>query len=343
MSLPRLRAPESEDDARSHDRHCRGRDGTDRGDDRAQVILITGLTLAVLFVGVVLLLNTVIYTENLATRGVDAGGAEAIEFRDGVAEDLAGILEREHRNATDGNARDAFNASAETYARTVAELRARDGAVADVRVNGSTVEGGHFIAQAETESGYRTMTAPNGSTANWTVVSGATRARNYRLTVDSTSVADGEDGAFTIVADGGDGNWSLSLSNGTADAIDVTVRNGTGGTSRTFGHGPDENVTVDLTAGTVNGQRFPGLVWAEGVQNETEPYDAYDIRYENGDRATGTYGFVVDDRDGSSPLNGSSRPSVVDGIYGVEVEVFHRTPELTYRDVIRLAPGERDA
>ncbi|MFC7080626.1 DUF7261 family protein [Halorussus caseinilyticus] len=46
----------------------RGRSG-DGGRDRGQLILVTGLAIAVMLVALVLLLNTVIYTQNLATRG----------------------------------------------------------------------------------------------------------------------------------------------------------------------------------------------------------------------------------------------------------------------------------
>ena len=331
-------APEGGDRRRwSHDR--RGHGGT--GADRGQLILVTGLTLAVLFVAVVLLLNTVIYTENLATRGVDAGGAEAIEFRDNTAEDLAGILDREHRNRSSSDVSDDFNESAETYARTVADLRARDGVIA--RVNVPDTEPGHFVAQNETEAGFRNMATPDGSAANWTVVSGVHRTRDYQLTVDSASLSDDASDAFTIVADGAAEDWSVTLSNGSAGAIDVRVRNATIDNSVTVSHEGIENVTIDLTAGTVDGRQLPGPVWAGGVQRDAEPYDAYDIRYENGDNATGTYSFVVDERDGTSPLDGSSRPYVVDGIYGVDVDIRHRTPELTYRDAVRIAPGERDA
>ena len=149
--------------------------------------------------------------------------------------------------------------------------------------------------------------------------------------------------AFTIVADGSGEDWSVTLSNGSAGAIDVRVRNATIDDAVTVSHAGVENVTIDLTAGTVDGRQLPGPVWAGGVQSDDEPYDAYDIRYENGGNATGTYGFVVDERDGTSPLDDSSRPYVVEGIYGVDVDIRHRTPELKYRDVVRIAPGERDA
>ena len=324
-----------------------GSGDADRDEDRAQIILITGLTLAVLFVAVVLLLNTVIYTENLATRGADAGGGEAIEFRDGTIEDLAGILHREHRNASDGDVFTEFNASAETYARTVADLRARDGVIADVHVRGSTVEDGYFIAQNETDTGFRNMTAPDSTAADWTVAGNATRTRNFRLTVDPDTLSDSTSGAFTVVADGTTAGtnetWSATLTRETDGNLTVTVDNASGTTAETFGPRPDGNHTVDFTAGTVNGEPFDALYWAEDVQTGSAPREPYDIRYENGDAARGTYHLVVDDRDGGADSDRSSRPYVTEAVYGVDVEVRHRTPELTYGDVIRLAPGERDA
>jgi hypothetical protein len=322
----------------------RGRDdGGSPDEDRGQIILITGLTLAVLFVAVVLLLNTVIYTENLATRGVDAGGAEAVEFRDGSVDDLTGILYREHRNAT-GNATDGFLASADRYGRTVGEIRARDGVVADVRVNASTVEPGYFVAQNETDAGFQNMTAPDGTTTDWTVAGNATEARNFRLTVDPGSLSGSAGTAFTVVADGTaagtNETWSVALSNATGGNLTVTVDNGTATVAETFAPGPDGNHTVDLTGGAVNGEPFAALVWAEGVQTGSDPFD---VRYENGGEARGTYHLVVDDRDDGASPGRPSRPYVVEGIYSVEVEVLHRTPGLTYGDTVRLAPGERDA
>ncbi|EMA68961.1 hypothetical protein C461_05002 [Halorubrum aidingense JCM 13560] len=328
---------------------------TGRDEDRAQLILITGLTLAVIFVTVVLLLNTVIYTENLATRGVDAGGGEAVEFRDGAVDDLGAIMDREHRteSSVDGVIAD-FEASAAAYANATTDLRARDGVVADITVVG--IEPGHFIAQEEDGGGYDELTAGDGTTADWTVAGNATRARDYRVTVapDSLSASSGD--AFTIVAEGAPGGsnatWSVSLwSASDPDDINVTVTNETASVTETFAPAADGNHTVDVTGGTVNGEPFDALVWAEGVQNDDGTAD-YDIRYENGDEATGTYHLVVqsddldsgdDDQYGSSPADRSSQPYVVDAVYSADVEISHRTPELEYGDVIRVAPGERDA
>ncbi|TKX51915.1 hypothetical protein EXE44_19740, partial [Halorubrum sp. SS7] len=69
-------------------------------------------------------------------------------------------------------------------------------------------------------------------------------------------------------------------------AVERETPNGTNAASETFAPRPDGNHTVDFTDGTVNGEPFDALVWAEGVQTGTDPYD---VRYENGDEARGTY------------------------------------------------------
>ena len=54
---------------------------SDGASDRAQLLLVTALALAVMLVTVALLLNTAIFTENVATRDTTADGREAVELR----------------------------------------------------------------------------------------------------------------------------------------------------------------------------------------------------------------------------------------------------------------------
>jgi len=73
--------------------------------DRGQLIILTGLIVAVTMVAMVLLLNTAIYTENLASRGADQSGREAVEYRatvvDGVGELIDEENGREHGSYSD--------------------------------------------------------------------------------------------------------------------------------------------------------------------------------------------------------------------------------------------------
>lgn len=63
--------------------------------DRGQLILITGLVIAVVLVSTVLILNTAIYTENLATRSTGDDTSEAIEFQNVVIDGSTEILQNE--------------------------------------------------------------------------------------------------------------------------------------------------------------------------------------------------------------------------------------------------------
>jgi len=186
------------------------------------------------------------------------------------------------------------------------------------------------------------MTADNGE-IDWTVADNTTRTRNFQMVVDPPD-STGDD--FSVVADGrvpGGTNetWNMTLSED-GDELSVTVDDGDG--SRT-NHGPypsnsDGNYVIDVTSGTVNGEPIDGFLWASGVQEGSTPYD---LRYENGDAVVGTYRLVVDDRDGGDTQTGPAPPRVTEAVYSAEVEVYHRTPELEYGDVVRVAPGERDA
>ena len=64
--------------------------------DRAQLILVSGLLIAVTLLVLVLLLNTVIYTENVATRGIDSDLGDAGGYQLVMDEEVERLLEREH-------------------------------------------------------------------------------------------------------------------------------------------------------------------------------------------------------------------------------------------------------
>ena len=329
----------------------RGADGTDRG----QLIIITGLTLAVILVAVVLLLNTAIYTENLATRGVDAGGTEAAEFREASAADVSELLVRTNWSKPD--AVDGFGGELDRYGESIADHRTHEGVIA--RVSGEPTEG-TFIAQDEARSFEPTSNYHNGTADGdeWTLVEGTTRTRAYTMDVgiegDSMNESNVTSDAFRLRVAGDDAtDWDLYVyqpSDG-----DITVRvDGPDGTQTVDQSG--ESVELNLTAGTVNGEPWEPLSWAAGVEDDADIDDGerneYAISYANGDTVSGTYEFVVDTPDGAA-TNGSDSalysesedgsPYAVESVYDVHLELRHHTPELRYEDRIRVAPGERDA
>ena len=69
-------------------------------DSRGQIILVAALAIAVTFVALALIVNTVIFTENLATRET-VDGQQAVAFDQSVKETGEALLARAHaRNAS---------------------------------------------------------------------------------------------------------------------------------------------------------------------------------------------------------------------------------------------------
>ena len=72
-----VNAPRDLDDPNRGDRN---RDCL-RDADRGQLLLVAGLVMAVSLVALVVLLNASIYSENLATRGIEAADGDSLEVR----------------------------------------------------------------------------------------------------------------------------------------------------------------------------------------------------------------------------------------------------------------------
>jgi hypothetical protein len=106
-----------------------------RSRDRGQLILVAGLTVTVILVMLVLLLNTVIYTENLATRGIDSGAGDAIEYRATVVGSVEELIERENEHYYAGNPPEVgVEMGVGMIDETLSERHLERGTVAETRV-----------------------------------------------------------------------------------------------------------------------------------------------------------------------------------------------------------------
>lgn len=71
--------------------------------ERGQLVLLSGLLLATSLVALVLILNSAIYTENLATRNDGVPATDAIEYRENARQGAAGAIEHVNRHARSRN------------------------------------------------------------------------------------------------------------------------------------------------------------------------------------------------------------------------------------------------
>lgn len=310
----------------------------DRG--RGQLIVVTGLLVAVAVVGLVLVLNTAIYTENLASRGTDQSSREAVEYRATVVDATGGLVEAENR--ADHGSYGTVESDVEDGVARVDNLTARSYAAGGtvVRINQTTesmaFSEGALVRQTD---GAREFRDDSGTHTDWTVATDVEDARAVRLTVARADLATDPDDAVALQLDRGldrwetviyrDGGSNVSVATSVDGAAPVEVCSVAG-----------TNVTVDLTSGTVAGEPCPGLDWAEGLGSP------YDVRIRNGGNATGTYELTIG-LEGAAAVDGgnvSAGPSDtvyhVPAVYAVSFDIHFETSSLEYRAEVRVAPGE---
>ncbi|MBX0284868.1 hypothetical protein EGH22_00885 [Halomicroarcula sp. F28] len=332
-------------------------------DDRGQILLIAAFALAVIFVAMALIVNSAIFTENLATRGETAGSEGALSMRADVAENVGEAMEAANRNdhGSVDNLTTAVNASIRQISQQTGGQSARSGRVVDV-TNRTYTEGtriyraneSNFTNEAGDES-YQLV----GDVAR---VDDANGTRAFVIEASSIT-AGGPTSAFEIrvqdsTASGNENSWRARIWNASGDNVSVrTLKNDSGTTvveeCRVTKDSPGPNVTIDVTGGTIDGEECDALGTAPsgesfhfgagtGVAPGTS--DTYDISFNNSDEITGTYSLVVYEEPSVLDLlpDASDGPKSSPALYDVTVEYTYLTTDLRYETDVRVAPGEPD-
>jgi len=301
-------------------------------DSRAQLILVTGFVIAVVLIALALVMNSAIYTENLATRSDSSGATEAAAYQRAVESAALDAFEYAHvvndsgyvglnRNVTDAIAGiDAISTRQEATHGHVPNLSVA------ATVNGTAIsdDAGVFDSQSNAD--------------NWTVATDISGVRAFTIHVDDrTDLNQSGNREFRVVADpvsGGD-RWTMNVTrNATTNEVVVGV-NATGSYDEC--RRSSLKPWINVTAGTVGSEPCDAMTFAEGV---TGPYT---LRIRNGSGIEGSYSLVVNDN--VSVLYGTAGfgdPSDEPALYNMTVNMVYRTAELDYRTEIEIAPGDHD-
>jgi len=330
----RGRSSDDRDYSRSSDDRDYSRSSDDR--DRGQLLLVGALALAVLFVALALLLNTAIYTGNLATRDAGVDAAPAVEYvSDSRAAGVGAVRSVNYRNNTtypELNA--AFRGTVGRWDGLATHHRSVDGDLAAVEV--AAVTNGTRIEQDDASRNFTSA----GESENWTVADSPDLSgiRAMRFTVNASELASGPSDAFRMNVTSAGVTRSLHVyENGGGDVEIRVVDDGTELSSRSFDPGPDDTLVIDVSNGSVNGSSYSELQTVIDVDTGTE------IEYWYGDMAGGTYTMVIDEPESDLSLPGlvdddSGQPYWTPTIYGATFNVTYRTPDLDYEAQIEVQP-----
>jgi hypothetical protein len=312
--------------------------------DRAQLVLIGGLILAFTIVALTLVVNSVLYTDNVESRSTLPVAENAEEFTATVEESIARVITEENRREWNGlTGPDPPETEVETDLGVVTRLLntselEEHGAMATV--DGAQIEEGKRVGQPA--SG----TLDTG-TDDWYVVNDTDGVRNVTFTVDPSSLPvdpsdkeNSSNGAFHVDVIGPSDTWTAFVYRNSADYTVLDVKGGPtckSPTSNTTG-----TVVLDMTEGAIRSPNGTGAMqtatcdyrFAEGLG------DPYDIRFANGDRASGTFDMVVDEEPATAVTCAPASVSCTDAVYSVSVDVTYDTETFSYNTTVRVAPGE---
>jgi hypothetical protein len=336
-----------------------------RDDDRGQIILVAAFAIAVIFVSLALIVNSAIFTENLASRGETAGSDGALSMRAMVETNVGDSLEAINRRPISGhsNLEDELEEDIEEISLQTSRQQSRSGRLVSVSGPSSRDDGTRIF---EDDPG---DTLENSGTDDYVVVEAVSRSsqgngtRAFEINASVIRDTGGADAgaidnasAFEIMANetGSDGNedsWRARIwETGSGDIHVRTIRNA-GGSVETEDcevspDSTDPNIYIDVTGGTIDGEPCSALQTTTSGENfhfasgtGVGTSGTYNISFSNADNIQGNFSMTV---------HGSSFPLIASGLdnedalYEVTVRYTYATSDLRYETDIRVAPGEPD-
>ncbi|GAA0509968.1 hypothetical protein SAMN04488066_10899 [Halorubrum aquaticum] len=308
--------------------------------DRGQLLVVTGLVMAVSLVALVVLLNATIYSENVATRGIEADDGEAAAFRASAVEGVGELVDATNRAGPPPNAtvNDTVLTGVEDLDRRIARSYAERGGVTRIETDASGLTRGTYL---DTDGNATSLANATNATA-YGFSGEIERTRGFVLDLDADALATTTAGnatseAFHVAFDGSALSESSEVYVYRNGGGEVVVANGTGGTAPTprcsVAVDPGDRVSLDLTAERLEETACVG-VWPTEL---IAPTDSYAVDFGNADAADGTaIATVRPAGTGAAPDHADVSPAV----YDATVELRYRTTELRFGTTVRVAPGE---
>jgi hypothetical protein len=291
---------------------------------RGQIILVSAFALAVIFVSLALVLNTAIYTENLATRET-VDDQDAVDLRTTAKATGDRLLRATNDNASFGGYTDrvaAYEDAIAAYSAAENDHSITRGALRSVAVR-ETREG--TAIRQSTDTSY-----PVGP---FTVAAGVSDTRRARFNVTSGSSST----PLVFQVENGTSTWTMEVrENSSGGSYDLTVDAPSASETRSD-VGSDE-LLIRPTNGTYEGTEWPILRYQDHV---TGPYN---LTIENkGSAASGTFRLTAKESLGDLSYDDPTGVDHSEVVYDAVLNVSLSRDELTYEGTVTAAPEGRAA
>mgnify|MGYP000153299187 CR=1 FL=1 len=268
----------------------------DRAGETAQIVLVGAVAMAFIIVGLVVVANTVLYSESVGSEGSLSSADETAEFQ-GIARDSAAstVYRVNERNdfSTNGAGQDALDDAVRNNIVNLSNLLATEygqeyGVFVDIEPDLANSEYGARIEQ-DTETFFNNS---DGAGDTWNPVDSSTTVAEFEASFNVSEMSPpsllSDPFRMRLEGSGGDVRF-LTFYNQSGDlAIDsANSRISLGSITPDCTVSTGEFVLVDISNGSVPGTdcTFDSLDSLEGP---------YTVEFEDGDAAVGTYSFVVE-------------------------------------------------
>lgn len=330
---------------------------------RGQLILIGGIIIAVILLILVVILNGVMYTENIATKdqpqAIDRAG-NTLSFTERTTNDMIRTTNAEHYQ-TEGISKSRVTTDLNAVSDTLHTRRFHTHAEL-TRITTPDVQNAWLITQEET-SDFTAAGHQSGvsNTGDWTIATGD-GVRNSNLTVTSaptfnTSATDQAESVFqlTVTGDSGTGTtWRMWLyENPSTGAIELTDRTDSDGN-------PDTSRACTTTTTPAHVEFNPLTIGGDTCDfdfAETITTLSYEVAFSNGDTVSGTYQFVFGKGDdaalgentggetfAANTMSGDSPdatgPTAYDAVYRVNTRVIIDGEDVDLDSTIIATPNQ---
>lgn len=306
-------------------------------EDRAQLLVIAAVGIAILLALMALVLNAAVFGEvHVAQTGESLSQERGtLEYLTAVEQGVGGLLAPVSATSnTSGDLESELETEVDTWVELARPAYERDGIRTDAALTGVGFES--TVVQDD-EQAFRA----NNTLSNWTVVADTPEVREFELNVTTDGLAtpddDCTDANASCFALSVDDTWELFVyDNGTELAITVDNSSSDPEYCRTG----ETSVVINVTAGTFGAD---GTCSFRSFLEDDAVDPPYTLEYVNGENVTGTYEVVVE-----GPVTNDERfakagsPRLEMRIDRADVFVRYRSVRLSFETEIRVEPGEND-
>ena len=312
------------------------------GSDRGQLLLIAALAVAVILVGVALLLNAAIFTENVATRETGADGREAIDIRGSTVADIGELIERENERENEPDVTDRVGDGIDAIVPLLEREHIRHGIVVDLERQGID-EGERIEWDTDVNSDdftvERIVDDEPVDEPEWTLLTDVNATRGFTLTINRTTLTTLDEPNGTQLENNAFGieftNTSVSQYVYEDDGEVVVAQVSDGSVEHRCSIASADKVTVDLTGDRLETDEEMTRCH-RGLWPTSDSSDIDTIEITNGDSAGGEFSLTIDDESAAASEDELTNEPAV---YAATVDFRYTSAELDFETHIEVAPG----